>query len=132
MIDYSKKRIFVFGSNTAGIHGAGAALHAKKHYGALPGFGIGHMGRCYAIPTKDHNLVRFDLPTIEGFVRGFKAYAAEQDGKLEFNVTRIGTGLAGYSDREIAHMFKDSPPNCFFDIEWRHWLINISFWDPPI
>src|SRR5262249_41455073 len=33
--------IFVFGSNEAGRHGKGAALHARKHYGAKYGVGFG-------------------------------------------------------------------------------------------
>ena len=45
--------IFVFGSNKAGIHGAGAALHAKLKYEAKIGSWIGRTGNAYAIPTKN-------------------------------------------------------------------------------
>lgn len=45
--------IFVFGSNLAGGHGAGAAKAAREHYGARYGVGSGRTGRAYAIPTKD-------------------------------------------------------------------------------
>jgi len=49
-------KIFVFGSNLAGRHGKGAALHARKHYGAIYGQGWGRQGNSYAIPTKDSKL----------------------------------------------------------------------------
>ena len=49
--------IFVFGSNLAGRHGKGAALHAKLHYGAIVGRGVGRQGNSYAIPTKDYRCV---------------------------------------------------------------------------
>ena len=45
------KHIFVFGSNLAGRHGAGSALHAAKRYGAQRGIGEGRTGDAYAIPT---------------------------------------------------------------------------------
>ena len=51
--------IFVFGSNLAGRHGKGAALHAKKFYGAEYGVGVGPTGNAYAIPTKDSDLKSF-------------------------------------------------------------------------
>ena len=45
--------IFVFGSNLAGRHGAGAALCALREHGAIYGQGVGLQGNSYAIPTKD-------------------------------------------------------------------------------
>jgi hypothetical protein len=35
------------------VHGAGAALEAKRRYGAVEGRAIGRMGSSYGIPTKD-------------------------------------------------------------------------------
>ena len=49
-------KIFVFGSNLAGRHGAGAALDARRYHGAVYGVGEGLMGNAYAIPTKDRAL----------------------------------------------------------------------------
>lgn len=37
--------IFVFGSNEAGIHGAGAAKQAVKKFGAIAGNGEGRQGQ---------------------------------------------------------------------------------------
>lgn len=48
-----KDQIFVFGSNTEGRHGKGAALFAKKYCGAVYGQARGIQGNSYAIVTKD-------------------------------------------------------------------------------
>lgn len=87
--------IFVFGSNLAGRHGAGSALHAVKHYNAVRGVGVGPTGQAYAIPTKDEDLRVLPLATIRGYVADFLAYA-EQNPKLKFRIVAIGCGLAGY------------------------------------
>ena len=65
------KKIFVFGSNLSGIHGAGAALYARKHYGAELSVGIGRTGDSYAIPTKDHKINTLSLDVIEKYVDEF-------------------------------------------------------------
>lgn len=115
------KSIFVFGSNTAGIHGAGAARTAHKQYGAIHGIGYGHVGSCFAIPTKDSHLESLDLVTISTFIDGFLAYARSRPD-LAFHVTRIGCGLAGFKDTEIVPFFVHAPENCWFD----------SVWGPPL
>ncbi len=102
--------IFVFGSNLAGRHGKGAALCALKEHGARYGWGEGHHGNSYAIPTKDSYLTTLSLEIISGYVRTFVSYA-KQHPELTFNVTAIGTGLAGYSHEQIAPMFRDAPSN---------------------
>ena len=102
--------IFVFGSNEAGRHGRGAALEARKHWGAETGVGIGRTGQAYAIPTKDRNLRVLPLETIAGFVDYFLHYAGEHP-ELTFLLTKIGCGLAGYTESEIGPMFSEAPPN---------------------
>lgn len=101
--------IFVFGSNLAGRHGLGAAKVALK-FGAKLGYGVGHFGQTYAIPTKDNFIRTLPLEEIELHVHAFKRHASQNPG-LTFLVTPIGCGLAGYNPRDIAPMFKDSPPN---------------------
>lgn len=103
--------IFVFGSNLAGRHGKGAALHARLNFGAQYGVGLGRTGMAYAIPTKDHRLKTLPLSAIKSYVDDFIRYAKENP-ELIFQVTRIGCGLAGYSDYQIAPMFLDAPGNC--------------------
>lgn len=109
--------IFVFGSNLAGRHGAGAALYAKEHYKAKPGVGVGRTGNAYAIPTKDEKLQVLTLERINEYVQDFLKYARDNPN-LTFNVTRVGCGLAGYSDSHIAPMFRDAPANCKRPAYW--------------
>lgn len=104
-----RRDIFVFGSNLAGRHGKGAALEAIKHWGAIYGQGVGLQGNSYAIPTKDHALRTLPLDVINGYVKTFLKYAdfqSSRDRTMHFNVTALGTGLAGYSVEDIAPMFR--------------------------
>ncbi len=123
------KRIFVFGSNEAGIHGAGAAHTAYKIHGARWGKSYGHYGDTFAIPTKDENIVTMPLERIQKYVQGFLAYA-EGHRKLTFQVTRIGCGLAGLKDNVIAPMFEEAPMNCSFDTHWEQFMRSSthSYW----
>ncbi len=110
--------IFVFGSNLAGRHGKGAALFARQNHGAVYGQGEGPQGNSYAIPTKGEQLQVLPLEVITLYVDEFIAYAGRHPQKT-FNVTRIGCGLAGYTDAQIAPMFKGAPINCNLPEGWR-------------
>ncbi len=110
--------IFVFGSNLAGRHGRGAAKTAKDKYGAEYGVGEGRTGDSYAIPTKDWRLRTRSLEEIQISVYRFLEYAKEHP-ELQFYVTRIGCGLAGYHDDEIAPFFEGAPDNCRLPERWR-------------
>jgi len=110
--------IFVFGSNLAGRHGKGAALFAKNNRGAVYGQGIGLQGSSYAIPTKDKNLRTLPLDEISGYVDEFLQFA-ESHPEMSFEVTAIGTGLAGYDHGQIGPMFASAPQNCILPKEWR-------------
>jgi len=101
-----RQNIFVFGSNLAGRHGAGAALWAARYAGAIYGDGYGLQGRSFAIPTKDHNLITLDLEVIQMYVHEFVEYALHQP-EFHFYVTPIGCGLAGHKPKYIAPMFED-------------------------
>lgn len=98
--------IFVFGSNTAGRHGDGAALAAVKKFGAVLGVGVGMQGNSYAIATLDKNLKKVPLPFIHDQVKIFKKTVTNHP-ELVFYVTALGTGLAGFRVEEIAPMFKE-------------------------
>jgi hypothetical protein len=97
--------IFVFGSNEAGIHGAGAAKDALNYFGAVYGNGSGHVGQSYAIPTKDGKIRTLPLSDIDWYIEWFNEYT-KTHSKYTFHVTPIGTGLAGYSVCEIADLFQ--------------------------
>jgi hypothetical protein len=110
-------KIFVFGSNLAGRHGKRAALAARNEHGAVYGVGVGRTGNSYAIPTKDEDIQTLPLERIKGYVDDFLNYA-KANPSLEFEVTRIGCGLAGYSDAEISPMFSSAPDNCHLPDGW--------------
>lgn len=114
-------QIFVFGSNLAGIHGRGAALQALEEFGAAWRVGIGFVGNSYAIPTKDARIKKLPIEIIELYIQEFIEFA-KNNPDMQFYVTAIGTGLAGYTHSEIAPLFKGSPTNCTFDKRWRGYL----------
>jgi hypothetical protein len=117
--------IFVFGSNLSGRHGKGAALHAREHYGAMSGKGVGLQGRSYAIPTKDHGLRALPLDQIAHYVKKFIEFATEHS-EMTFQVTRVGCGMAGYSDKQVAPLFASAPKNCRLPEEWQPFLRTIK------
>ena len=95
--------IFVFGSNRQGGRGAGAALHALRHCGAIPGMAEGLQGDSYAIVTKELRIdcEPVDLDEIKGGVNRFLNFA-KQHPEWQFQVTPIGCGLAGFTADQIA------------------------------
>lgn len=120
--------IFVFGSNLAGIHGAGAARYAAQHLGAEMGVGRGRTGQCYALPTKGSRIQCMSIGFIKQSVDGFLNHAAAHP-EDEFKVTRVGCGLGGYKDKDIAPFFVDATPNCHFDSAWKEYLPeNFKYW----
>lgn len=97
------REVFVFGSNTAGRHGKGAAKTAMK-WGAKYGEGFGHWGRTFAIPTLNYpGFTRRSIQVIQRDVEIFTDVA--RAGQFRFLVTEIGCGLAGFDHKTIAPMF---------------------------
>jgi hypothetical protein len=105
--DKPMREIFVFGSNLAGRHGAGAAKYAYDNHGAIYGIGVGLQGDSYGIPTKDQQIETLPLDTIRLYVNQFIEFARHKPDLL-FNVTAIGCGLAGYNPLQIAPMFSSA------------------------
>ena len=100
--ELKENEVFVFGSNLAGMHGGGAARLAYESFGAVWGVGIGLQGRSYAIPT-----MQGGVDTIKPYVDEFIRFA-RANSQLKFLVTRIGCGIAGFHDSEIAPLFKEA------------------------
>jgi len=117
IIELKENEIFCFGSNLAGRHGLGAALIARKKFGAVYGVGEGLTGRCYAIPTKGHNLSRMSLAEIKKHVDTFLEFAKDNPDK-KFLVTQIGCGLAGHRPKDIAPMFRERTENVIIPKEF--------------
>jgi hypothetical protein len=114
------RAIFVFGSNERGIHGAGAAKVAREKYGAKMGQGVGLFGRSYALPTVWYPGVSLAPYKVGEYVQDFIGYARVHQ-ELVFVVTRVGCGLAGFTDTDIAPMFKDASDNCLLPDGWREY-----------
>ena len=109
--------VFVFGSNLEGYHGGGAARVAMENFGAVWGQGVGLQGQSYGIPT-----MQGGVETIKPYVDEFINFASKHK-ELTFFVTRIGCGIAGFKDEEIAPLFKKALdieniilPRTFYDV----------------
>jgi hypothetical protein len=118
-------KIFVFGSNLAGRHGAGAARYAMEHHGAEYGVGKGPTGCAYALPTKDLVLKTLTLDAIEWHIKDFIEYA-EAHPDDEFMLTPIGCGLAGYRRDQIKPLIEKykRPSNVIYTKEWEDEDVN--------
>lgn len=99
--ELKENEIFVFGSNLDGMHIGGAARIAYKKFGAIWGQGVGLQGQSYGIPTM-HGGVDDIKPYIYEFIKFAKSHE-----EMMFLVTRIGCGIAGFKDEEIAPLFKE-------------------------
>ena len=106
--------IFVFGSNAQGMHGAGAARVAVEKFGAKMGKGEGLQGSSYAIPTME------GLESLKGAVDRFTEYARGHRD-LNFFVTAVGCGIAGYTPEEVAPFFYDAA-------QLSNVYLPVSFW----
>lgn len=115
--------VFVFGSNLAGQHMGGAARVASSRFGAVFGQGVGLQGQSYAIPT-----MQGGVETIKPYVDEFAKFA-DAHPELNFFVTRIGCGIAGFSDEEIAPLFAGciSLPNVALPQSFWNVLKNNGF-----
>ena len=115
--ELKENEIFVFGSNLQGSHGGGAAAIAAKQFGAIWGQGVGMQGQSYAIPT-----MHGGIEEIKPYVNDFFEFA-KQNPNLKFLVTRIGCGIAGFTEEEMAPLFAEGAnlknvflPDTFLDI----------------
>lgn len=129
-------QIFVFGSNTQGIHGAGAALCAYKHFGAVFGQSKGLMGQSYGIITKDLRKPineQYRSVSKEKIIKqiGILYDYAKENNDKEFLIAYSGTGfnLNGYSNQEMVDMFSafPIPDNIVFEEEFYKLLKNKNF-----
>ena len=99
IMELGENEVFVFGSNLAGAHGGGAALLAYRKFGAIWGQGVGLQGQSYGIPTM-HGGVDAIKPYVDEFIE-----FAKNRPDLTFLVTRVGCGIAGFTNDEISPLF---------------------------
>lgn len=123
--ELSKCEIFVFGSNLQGHHNGGSARIANQIFGAEWGIGVGPTGQCYAIPTMFD-----DVESIKPYVDDFIDYAKSHPNN-RFLVTRLGCGIAGFTDEQIAPLFENAfeLPNVHLPEKWREIIFLPRFID---
>jgi hypothetical protein len=123
-----KDMIFVFGSNLKGIHGAGAALAARRYYGAVLGVPEGFRGMSYALPAKVTPYIFMNLETLDKHVKNFVSFA-KQHNQFSYFIVRVGCVLGGFKDQDVASLFKKhleafqvDTQNMSFPNEWKPYL----------
>lgn len=116
--DNDGTKIFVFGSNYAGIHGKGAAADAHRDWNAEWGVGEGLTGQSYALPTKSKHITMLAIHRINANIKKFIQFAKNNPDKT-FLVTAVACGLAGWSPKTIGPLFADAPENCILPPGWR-------------
>lgn len=110
--------VYVFASNLKGIHNAGAALKARRFFGAKMGVGDGITGRAYALPVKSDPNHCLTLGQIQRNIARFLKVARETP-RRRYLITRIVCLPAGLREPQTARLFADAPPNCFFPPTWK-------------
>jgi hypothetical protein len=101
----------VVGTNYEGSHGAGAAKYAMDHFGLQPGCGEGLSGQTYALPTMD------GLDDLRIAALDFMDFARFNPDKT-FYLTKVGCGIAGHSEADVAPFFRDAPDNVIKPKGW--------------
>lgn len=123
-----ENQVFVFGSNLSGIHGAGAARMAHNKFGAEWGIGEGLTGRCYAFPTKAHD-VATPLTWTQMRVK-MSAFWTTVDANpaKDFFVTEVGTGLAGQPHLHMALLFSPAllRHNVYLSARWWRIISEVA------
>ncbi len=109
--------IFVFGSNLAGNHAGGAAKQAKEQFGAEEGIGEGLTGRCYAFPTLNADFSKRSERQLCDSARKLSNCANDNPNKV-FLLTKVGCGIAGFSEDYMKSLFTGMPNNVVKPKEW--------------
>jgi hypothetical protein len=102
------KAVFVFGSNRAGVHGGGAARTAQAGVRREVGSGRRAAGSVVRDPDEGHHIKTLPLEDVANHVACFSS-SRGMHPDLTFAVTRVGCGLAGFTDAQIAPLFADAP-----------------------
>jgi len=111
-------QVFVFGSNLAGRHGAGAARVALEKFGAKYGIGEGLQGQSYAFPTLDSYFRKVPVLTLKMAVYNLYQTCHLNPDK-EFLLTKVGCGIAGFDEDYMKSLFYEPrPANLIFPEGW--------------
>jgi hypothetical protein len=123
-----RRRIFVFGSNLMGYHGGGAAKFARDVYGAQMGVAEGLTGECYALPTCTSPGNPMPAADVQKACERFEKFAKDHP-EMDFLLTAVGCGIAGFKTHEIAAMFTTSlPENVYVQAKLAFDMDCVSGW----
>lgn len=109
--------IFVFGSNMNGEHLGGAARYAYDHFGAIWGQGEGMQGQSYALPTMGYKMNTYSNSMLSRNIETF-FYIAKSMPDKTFLLTKVGCGIAGRIESDIAPLFRKAPKNVIKPENW--------------
>lgn len=109
--------IFVFGSNRAGNHIGGAARTALEQFGAVQGIGEGLVGQSYAFPTLNRDMFKCSEDDLVRSVVVFRT-TAEALPSVTFYLTKVGCGIAGFTEDYMKQFFKNTPSNVIKPAGW--------------
>lgn len=113
--------VFVYGTNQFAKHLGGAALAALKFGAQMENVPIGLCGNTYGIITTSFNDVKVKTDFIMTQLQVLYRFA-EFRPDLTFYVTKIGTGIGGFSIEDIADVFFSlelwRPSNIILPIEF--------------
>jgi hypothetical protein len=108
--------VFIFGSNLSGNHNSGSALQAKM-FGAKDKIGEGLQGQSYAFPTLDEKMEQVKEKSIKDSVNKLIKCANENTNRIFF-LTKVGCGIAGFSEDYMKQFFNDTPANIVKPKNW--------------
>lgn len=104
------REIIVVGTNRMGSHLGGLARQAVDNFGLEWGVDEGLSGKCYAFPTLDLRMKKVShLEFRQSAVRFLATTKALPE--YTFYLTKIGTGIAGFSEDYVKEFFKECPDN---------------------
>ena len=116
--ELKQNELFVFGSNLAGMHAGGAARFALTKFGAKPGVGEGLAGQSYAFPTLTADFTKVSIQALEKSRNRLFETARTHPDKT-FLLTKVGCGIAGFTEEEIRPLFAGGPSNVVLPPDWR-------------
>jgi hypothetical protein len=110
--------IIVVGTNMAGAHGGGAARQAAEQFGLREGFFEGLCGQTYAFPTLNADYTqRTERQIMQS--RYHLVVCANRNRKKKFLLTKVGCGIAGFSEEYMKGFFWGMPKNVIMPEGWE-------------
>ncbi|WP_299648063.1 hypothetical protein [uncultured Jannaschia sp.] len=113
------REIYVFGTDRAGRHDDGSAIHAAEAFGAQLGVSDGATGNAYAITTRGPNSEQVPFREIDAALCRLLDYAVNMPD-ARFLLEPVGTGVAGHLKSDVWDVLKREglPRNVMLTSTW--------------